>query len=337
MTSLSPVRYHWQETYRSGIHGLKPRPPIPWVRCLWQSFAQKGSSLRPTPSRFWSDLDRKTGEGLVYNSRNQIFYMSSGETIAEFDALLTFDGCRYFVEITDTENKPSIRELEYESLRKYNLMKILFPGERLGYWIITTYQKQIDLEGLQNVVISRTPKFILDPDILCSLQRQNSFPLPVLGKIKTVYQIKYHSFDYQAVMQTIHNEIISVPPAAARGKFLELITPYTGLVERVFLGILSAPDFLCLLQQHGQESLVKTIDIDHVILAFKIKAHPSVTAVAYIVSGRNCFYEVDLANFKIKSIELRKRATRDIGHFDKGLKQLSLPTAKEYIRSSILG
>lgn len=74
----------------------------------------------------------KKGDGLVYNSWNQIFYMSSGETIAEFDVLLTFDGCRYFVEITDTENKPLIEELAYDSLRKFNLMRVLFPGEQLG-------------------------------------------------------------------------------------------------------------------------------------------------------------------------------------------------------------
>ncbi len=41
------------------------------------------------------DSERKKGDGLVYNSRNQIFYMSSDETIAEYDALFTFDGCRY--------------------------------------------------------------------------------------------------------------------------------------------------------------------------------------------------------------------------------------------------
>jgi hypothetical protein len=64
------------------------------------------------------------------------------------------------------------------------------------------------------------------------------------------------------------------------------------------------------------------MDIEHVLLAFKIKATPSINAVAYVVCKRNHFYEVDLANFKIKSIELRKRSTRDIGHFEKGLKPI---------------
>lgn len=279
------------------------------------------------------NCEQKVGDGLVYNSRNQIFYMSSGETIAEFDALLTLDGCRYLIEITDTENKPLIRELAYDSLRKYNLMKILFPGERLGCWIITTYQKRIDLGGLPNVTISRTPKYNLDPDILPTVGKTDAFSTPVLSKFKTVYHLKHHSFNYLAAMHFIHNEILSVPPTAARGRLLELITPYAGLIERVFLGKLSAPDFICLLHEHGQKSLLNNIDIENVLLAFKIKDSPLVTVVAYVVSRQNSFYEVDLGNLRIKSIEPRRRSTRDIGHFDKGLKQLSLPAAKEYIRS----
>jgi hypothetical protein len=289
-------------------------------------FILKGPYVNPDP---------KQGEGLVYNSRNQIMYMSSGETVAEFDVLLTFDGCRYFVEITDTENKPLIEELAKDSLRKFNLMKILFPGERLGYWIITTYQKKIDLGGLPNVVISRTPKCNLDPDILRGVGKPDACLTPVLGKFKTVHQIKHHSFDYLAVMKLMQNEVLGIPPASAKGRLLELITPYIGLIERVFLGKLSIPDFIYLLQKYCQPSLVKTIDIDHVILALKIKAPPLVNSIAYVISSRKRLYEIDIANSKIKSIESRKRTTRDIEHFDKGLNQLSLQAATEYILSSI--
>jgi len=76
--------------------------------------------------------ERKKGEGLVYNSRNQIFYMSANETIAEFDLLLTFGGCRYLVEVTDTDNKPLIKDFEYDSVRKFNLMNEVDPILRTG-------------------------------------------------------------------------------------------------------------------------------------------------------------------------------------------------------------
>jgi hypothetical protein len=165
------------------------------------------------------------------------------------------------------------------------------------------------------------------------LRKPDVFSPPVLGKFKTIYQIEHQSFDYLAVMQLMHNEISGLPPCAARDRLPELISPYTGLIERVFLGKLSAPDFIFLLQQHGEQSMVETMDIEQVILAFKIKATPSITAVAYVACRRNLFYEVDLSNIKIKSIEPRKRSTRDVRHFEKSLKQLSLQVAEEYIRS----
>ena len=155
-----------------------------------------------------------------------------------------------------------------------------------------------------------------------------------MSKFKTVQQLKLNLFDYLAVMNTIQSEIQALPPTASKDKLVELIIPYTGLIERIFLGKLSQSDFMSLLQEQGQESLVQNIDIDHVILAFKIKAPPLVNAVAYVVSRHRSFYEVDIANSKIKSIKLRKRTTRDIGHFDNGLKQLSLQVAREYILNS---
>ncbi len=190
-------------------HCLEPnRPTCKLFYALGNNYYNTFSS----DSRTHESLVR----ALVYNSQNQIFNISSGETIAEFDALLTLDGCRYLVEITDTENKPLIKELEYDSLRKFNLMRILFPGERLGYWIITTYQHEIDVGALPNVFISRTPKYRLDPDILRGLGKPDVFPTPVLSKFKTIYQVKHQSFDYLAVMQFMHNEILSISPSVAR-------------------------------------------------------------------------------------------------------------------------
>jgi len=145
--------------------------------------------------------------------------------------------------------------------------------------------------------------------------------------------VKHHPFDYLAVMKFLQNEVLKVPPTTARAKLLEVIIPYTGLIERVFLGELSVQDLKYLQQENGQQLLTDTIDIAKVILAYKIKTSPSIQVVAYIVSRQGRFYEIDLASSKTKSIEPRKRTTRDIGYFGKGLGKLSLQDAKKYMLS----
>jgi len=77
--------------------------------------------------------------------------------------------------------------------------------------------------------------------------------------------------------------------------------------------------------------LNKNLNIERVYLAIKIKESSSLSKTIYLRGKKKRYYEMsDLNTLKIKMIERRKRATRDIDHLDRSLKQLSMKQAEGY-------
>ena len=266
----------------------------------------------------------------LYDPNTQIYYMSGGETIGEFDALFRWGKYRYFVEITQTENKPLIKALEYGILRKYNLMRILFPRDEIGCWVVTPYQGQITANEVSDFKVIRTPKHKLDPD---SLRVTNQSPIlisPQAKKFKSVYYLQHKPFQLFGTLFRIHNQLRNIEPQKIQKAIRSLIKPYVGLIERCYIGKTSADEFHRFLEDNGYMP-VESIHIKDAYLAVKVANNLSLKKAFYLKGLDNrCFELTDIKSMKLKKIDRSKRSHREIRRLDKSLKKLDSPELKLY-------
>lgn len=269
-------------------------------------------------------------ERFVYDANSQIFYMSGGETIGEFDALFRYGKHRYFVEITQTENKPLIKALEYEILRKYNLIQILFPRDEIGCWVITSYQGQISAKEVSDLKILRTPKYNLDPD---SLGVNNEIPGPVslqVNKFKSVYQLEYQPFHLFKTLFQIHNQLRNVRPGEIKKKTRSLVKPYIGLIERIYVGKISNNEFNNFLKNRHYP-LSTDLPVKDVYLALRISKDLLIKKTIFLRTMNKRYYELtDMESMKLKKINRKKRSRREISRLDRSLKKLNSEELEQY-------
>ncbi|MFC1977499.1 hypothetical protein ACFLWS_04455 [Chloroflexota bacterium] len=273
---------------------------------------------------------RLNDNGFTYDRNRQIYYYSDGETIAEFDAIFRVGQCQYFVEITNTNSESNIDTLKYEIRRKTNVLRLLFSSQ-VACWIITTYEKEISLEGLPGVSVLKTRKFTFDLDLRSLLKPNETEAInpPDSSKFITVGGLSYYPFSYFALLDNIQREVGGTDCDQVRQKLPDLIAPYLGLVERVFLGKMSIADFETLMKP----SLKDGTEISHVYLALKVKSLSSWSLTLYLLDSSGVLYEMDGSGTETKPIEPRKRSTRDVRYLDSRLKQLDVKQAQDYLRS----
>ena len=297
----------------------------------------KWAIATPGVSRFvlkgpYVDNVPNTGDGFLYNSNKQIFYDSNKETLSEFDALFEFHNQLCFVEITNMYMPDFVRPLEYEVLRKCNLLKLLFPDDSISCWVITSYAGEIKLKGLADFKILRTPQWNLDPDII----KNENYKLAVSAsknKFETVDQLKYQPFNYWTALDSLHRDLSDISPGQIKDRLSDLMSPYLGLMERYFLGKLSVSDFCTLLKRNGYPELDQNLKITDVYLAFKIKDFDSPVETIYL-RGNDRYYEiVDPKDLKVTEIESRRRKTREIARLDKILKYLDQSQVEQFFEN----
>lgn len=266
--------------------------------------------------------DNTVKEGFLYDAKNQIYYMSGGETIGEFDALFKYGKYRYFVEITQTENKPLIRNLRAGIIRKYNLMRILFPDNDVGCWVITTYQGQIFTHKVPNFKTLRASKYELDPDSLRTSNEAPKVVSPRGGKFKSAYQLRCKPFHLFTTLSRIHRQMKKTEPQEVKRFLRNSVEPYTGIIERSYIGKVSADNFRKFLENNGYIA-VQNIQIQDAYFAVKIANDLSMKKVFYLKGSNNKYYElIDLDSMKLIKIHERKRSHREIRRLDKSLKKL---------------
>jgi hypothetical protein len=275
---------------------------------------------------------KERSDGFVYDGDGNIYYISSRETIGEFDALFKYNECYYFVEMTNTRYETAIDSLIYEIIRKNNLLKIVFPGNETACLLITTFNKHLALQDLPFINQIVTPKYQLDPRLLIGVtNRQNLIP-PNNDKFKMVKQINCHHFDYLSTLETLNNHITDIAPEKLKDELINLISPYIGLIERIFLGKMAIKEFSNWLIQHNYRLLDDRLRINEVFLTLKIKEATSAKLTFYLTGEDNHFFEiVDLTNLKVNPIEPRKRSTRDITNFASKLRTLSDGQMDKYL------
>lgn len=266
----------------------------------------------------------------LYDPNNQIYYMSGGETISEFDALFRYGEHRYFVEITQTENKPLIRALKHAILRKYNLMRILFPRDEIGCWVITTYQGQISARQVSDLKVLRTPKYELDPDSFRVTGEAPSLGLPRMKKLRSVYDLQYEPFQLFQTLFRIHNQLRKLQPQEIRKAIRGLVQPYAGIIERCYIGKTSADEFHRFLEDNGYLP-IENIQIRDAYLAIKVDNNLSMKKAFYLKGIDNKYFELtDIKSMKLKKIDRSKRSHREIRRLDKSLKKLDSQELKLY-------
>lgn len=324
-TSITSSRYSW---HLSNLLGEMYEHLVYEKLLIWANdsnevseFVLKGPYIKRDPSK---------KDGLVYDSNKQIFYMSSGETIGEFDALFRCGKYRYFVEITQTENRPIIKALEYGILRKYNLMRILFPHDEIGCWVITTYQGKISTDEVSDFKVLRTRKYKLNPD---SLRATNQAALPITpkaDKFQSVYHLQHKPFQFFRTLFRIHNQLGNTRPQQMKKVIRNLIEPFVGLIERVYIGKASADDFNRFVKDIGYTS-VNNIQIGDAYLAVKIANDLSMKRTFYLRgTGAQYFELTDITNMTLKKIQKGKRSRKEIRRLDKSLKKLDSQELKQY-------
>ena len=235
-----------------------------------------------------------------------MYYYSDGETIAEFDAIFKIRDCQYFVEITDTTSNSNVSSLRYEIQRKKNVLTLLFPS-RVICWIITSYAKKIDLEGLTDTVVLTTPKYDFEFDFN-SLRTPNNLERldpPKSTKFVTVDSLHYQPFSYFKLLGRIQKEFEGNDCDQIRQKLPEVMSPFLGLVERVFLGKMSFTHFNSianLLVPKGKE-------YDQVYLALKVKDLFTWPLAIYLTNREGELFEYHNESTQVKMLEPRKRST----------------------------
>lgn len=272
-------------------------------------------------------------DGFVYDPNHEIYYNSGGETIAEFDALFKYGNTRCFVEISNADTEGAIKSLRLGVPRKYNLLRLLFPQDDVYCWIITSYKGNIDVRGFPVKVI-RTPKYQLDPGVLGQVEN-SSTPMPAsTGNNTIVYQLKYKPFDYFKALRQIHSQLRNTKREQFNAYLREQFTPYIGLIERVFLGRLSAKDLQTLLENLGYNSVDRKLNLSSAYIALKLGVPFSVKKIIYLRAWNGSYYELsNLMSMKIRRIPKSKRSIRDIDYLDRSLTWLDVEQAEAYITS----
>jgi hypothetical protein len=267
--------------------------------------------------------------GFTYDPNRQIYFYSDGETIAEFDAMFRIRQFQVFVEIADTNSESNIDQMKYEIQRKMNLLRLLFPNQ-IACWIVTTYEKEIGLEELPGVQVFKTPKYTFDLD-LKTLPRPNRIKTagpPDSSRFITISSLSYKPFSYFQVLANAQREFGGATPDEIKRRLPYFISPYLGLVERVFLGKMSIADFETVMTPWVSDSA----EISQVYLALKVKSLSSWRLTVYLVDKTGTLFEMDGNTKEAKLIEARKRSNRDIHYLDSRLNLLDVKRAQEYIR-----
>jgi hypothetical protein len=282
-------------------------------------FVLKGPHVEPSPPG---------DNGFTYDPNRQIYYYSDGETIAEFDAMFRVRQFQVFVEIADTNSESNIDQMKYEIQRKMNLLRLLFSNQ-IVCWIVTTYEKEIGLEELPGVHVLKTPKYTFDLD-LKTLPRPNKIMTaasPDSSKFVTISSLSHEPFSYFQVLANAQREFGGATPDHIRRRLPEFISPYLGLVERVFLGKMSFADFETLMTARVGDGT----EISQSYLALKVKSLGPWQLTAYLVDKTGTLYEIDWDTMEAKPIEARKRSTRDVRYLDSRLNWLDVTLAREYM------
>lgn len=317
-TSKGDPKYHWR---KSNVLGEMYEYIIYEKLLRWAldtenicEFTLKGPYVK---------RNSKVKEGLLYDPYHQIYYNSGGETIAEFDVLFKVGNKRYFVEITNTETKKAIKAMRSSIIRKRNLLQYIFPNDEIHCWIITNYSRDLGVSDIPNTEVFSMPKYKIDPNMLRE-QDKSSKPLPPNEpKCKSVYELQYRAFHYFRILKEIHKQVRIDKPAKVKDTLKVLVKPYAGLIERFFVGKMSAKQFVEYIKDRGHKP-PRDIRIAHIYFALKIEEDLSIEHKLYLQTMNNKFYEiVDLENMKTKRVDSRKRTTRDIRYLNSSLKQLS--------------
>ena len=211
-------------------------------------------------------------------------------------------------------------------------MKIIFPNDEIGCWIIAPDQKNITLAKFPNISGIPTPAYKLDPNILELEEYQGQVELSNSTGVILAHQCNHTSFDYLETLISVHEKLADVEPQYIRKAIKEFLEPYIGLIERVFMGKIALADLDTLLERRGQKALDRSLNVTDVYLAFKIKDLSSLSNTIYLKAKNNrCFEMSNMNNPGIKKIERRKRTTRDIFRIDKHLKTLTLAHVENYL------
>lgn len=273
----------------------------------------------------------RSRNGLTYDRNNQIYYMSSGETICEFDALFKYDKYRIFIETKKMRIPSSLGKLKYDIERKYNLLQILFPNDDIGCWIVAPDQQNIKTAEFQNVKGIPTPIYKLNPEILKREDRKDQIESPNSTRFIYAHQCQHNRFHYFITLLNINERITSVEYQDINSTVKEVLGPYIGLIERVFLGKISVTDFNTLLEKRNQKPLGNSLNVKDVYPAIKVKGISSIANTIYLKSKDNHYFEIsNLNNPVIKAIQRKKRAPRDIDRIDVHLKTLTLSQVEQY-------
>jgi len=328
-TSRSDSKYHWHmanilgEMYEYAVYEKLVR----WAFDTEEisEFILKGPYIERNP---------KVKEGLLYDPYRQIYYNSGGETIAEFDVLFKVGNKRYFVEITNTETKKAIKNMRSGIVRKRNLLQYIFPNDEIHCWVITNYSGKLGVSNFPNTEVFRTPKYKLNPDILHT-KEESLKPLPLNeSKYKSLYELQYRAFDYYRILKEIHKQVRIDKPEKVKDTLEVLVKPYAGLIERFFVGKMSAKQFVDYIKDRGYK-LPRDIRLAQVYFALKIEGDLSIEHRLYLQTRNNKFYEIlNLKKMETKRVYGIKRTTRDIKYLDSMLKNLSADDWI-YVRSQV--
>lgn len=173
------------------------------------------------------DKIRKIKTGFGYNNKNEIYYFSNGETIAEFDILVVGKRLVKFYEVTRSNSKPNAKNLEQEIERKKTLLQILF-------------SRNVECEIITGNNISVYDKICFTNHI--------EIPVPDLNLLNyrfekiiennnnciNINNIKYNQFDYFDTIDQLYHKYLNSKNII---DYYDICTSkYYGLIERLYLG-----------------------------------------------------------------------------------------------------
>jgi len=273
----------------------------------------------------------KHKEGFQYDAKHQIYYNSGGETIAEFDSIFKKGNTIVFVEISTTETKKLINNLKAGIKRKFKLLRYLFPGDEIRCWIITSSSQNINLNDLKNTDLTRTKQYKLEPDTLINNKDSRSVVVLEHAKLKLIYALENNTFHYYPLLDKIHRNVEITTKTKTIEKIKTVVKPYTGLIERFFIGKLSASSFIKYIHDNGYE-FPKNIRVKNAYLAYKIDEDLSITDRIYLSTEKQRYYEIqNLKQMDIKKVTSRKRAPRDIKYLDEYLEYISIEKWNQFV------
>lgn len=271
--------------------------------------------------------DTSKKDGFVYDPKYQIYYMSSGETIGEFDAIFSYGNRRCFVEITRSGG--NISSLKAGILRKYNLLKLLFPGEEIICWVVTPISKKMSISGVPKLTVLGTPMYKLVPISLKQPKDVISSQLN-MERYCTAYDLRYEQFTYFNTLLRLNNQFKKTQPRELKKKANKLLKPYVGLIERIYLGWISSNEFEQFLEFLGHKIHINN-QIVRAYLVMRVTMDQLINKEFYFKTENNEYYKLaDFQNFQVGKVDKRKRARREIRRLDKKLRQLNEQELRSY-------